>query len=118
MVALTHTYGMNKPAYDAKLVDWARNATANVRVRQQQDRNYRWSWSYLSTQEQAAIARVAAAFDAKSNAPLAATMTVAGRAETAPDSRVWSRDLSAADLPAGVTAPPPRAAAHLAPTPP
>ena len=28
MVALTHAYGMNKPEYDAKLVDWARNATA------------------------------------------------------------------------------------------
>ncbi|MGP1664457.1 MAG: alpha-2-macroglobulin family protein, partial [Rhodanobacter sp.] len=50
MVALTHSYGMNKPAYDAKLADWARNATANVRQRQQQDKHYRWSWSYLSTQ--------------------------------------------------------------------
>ena len=66
MVALTHTYGMNKPEYDAKLVDWARNASVNVRQRQKENANYRWSWSYLSTQEQAAIARVARAFDAKS----------------------------------------------------
>ncbi|MEO6800605.1 MAG: alpha-2-macroglobulin [Rhodanobacter sp.] len=114
MVALTHDYGMNKPEYDAKLVDWARNATANVRVRQQQDKNYHWSWSYLSTQEQAAIARVAAAFDAKSDAPLAASMTVAGKSEAAPDSRVWSRALNAADLVAGVSVQPTSPAAIFA----
>ena len=114
MVALTHDYSMSKPEYDAKLVDWARNASANVRARQQQDKNYRWSWSYLSTQEQAAIARVAAAFDARSNAPLAATMTVAGKSETPPDSRVWSRELSAADLTAGVGVQPTSPAAIFA----
>ncbi|HEY8585147.1 MAG TPA: alpha-2-macroglobulin [Rhodanobacter sp.] len=106
MVALTHTYGLNKPAYDAKLVDWARNATANVRQRQQQDKDYRWSWSYLSTQEQAAIARVARAFDAGGNAPLAVAVTVAGKTEHAPDQRVWSRALDAAELNAGVTVQP------------
>ncbi|AGG87358.1 alpha-2-macroglobulin family protein [Rhodanobacter denitrificans] len=114
MVALTHTYGMSKPAYDAKLVDWARNATANVRLRQQQDKDYRWSWSYLSTQEQAAIARVAAAFDAKSNAPLAATLTVNGKTEPAPDQRVWSRALSVAEFSAGVSVQPTSDAAIFA----
>ncbi len=114
MVALSHDYGLNQPEYDAKLVDWARHASANVRERQQRDKHYRWSWSYLSTQEQAAIARVAAAFDASSDAPLAATMTVAGKAETAPDSRVWSRELSAADLAAGVSVQPTSPAAIFA----
>lgn len=114
MVALTHTYGMSKPAYDAKLVDWARNATANVRQRQQQDKDYRWSWSYLSTQEQAAIARVASAFDAKSHAPLAASITVNGKTEQAPDQRVWSRELSVAELNAGVTVQPTSDAAIFA----
>ncbi|WP_350016425.1 alpha-2-macroglobulin [Rhodanobacter sp. IGA1.0] len=114
MVALTHTYGVNKPAYDAKLVDWARNATANVRQRQQQDKDYRWSWSYLSTQEQAAIARVARAFDAKSNAPLAATITAGGKTEQAPDQRVWSRPLSVAELTAGVSVQPTSDAAIFA----
>ncbi len=114
MVALTHTYGMSKPVYDAKLVDWARNASAHVSKRQQQDKDYRWSWSYLSTQEQAAIARVAAAFDAKSNAPLAATMTVNGKTEQAPDQRVWSRELSAADLVNGVSVQPTSDAAIFA----
>ncbi|MGY3040986.1 uncharacterized protein YfaS (alpha-2-macroglobulin family) [Rhodanobacter sp. TND4EL1] len=114
MVALTHTYGMNKPAYDAKLVDWARNATANVRVRQQQDKDYRWSWSYLSTQEQAAIARVARAFDAKSNAPLAVSLTAGGKTEQAPAQRVWSRELTVAELNAGVTVQPTSDAAIFA----
>ena len=114
MVALTHAYGMNKPEYDAKLVDWARNASANVRQRQQQDKDYRWSWSYLSTQEQAAIARVARAFDAKSNAPLAASITVGGKTEQAPDQRVWTRELSVAELNGGVTVQPTSAAAIFA----
>ena len=114
MVALTHTYGMNKPEYDAKLIDWARNASVNVRQRQQQDKDYRWSWSYLSTQEQAAIARVARAFDAKSNAPLAASITVAGKTEQAPDQRVWTRELSVAELNGGVTVQPTSAAAIFA----
>jgi uncharacterized protein YfaS (alpha-2-macroglobulin family) len=106
MVALTHTYGMNKPAYDAKLVDWARNATANVKQRQQQDKDYRWSWSYLSTQEQVAIARVARAFDARSDAPLAASITIDGKTESAPNQRVWSHELDAAQLAGGVTVQP------------
>ncbi|WP_426690577.1 MG2 domain-containing protein [Rhodanobacter ginsengiterrae] len=114
MVALTHHYGMSKPAYDAKLVDWARNATANVRVRQQQDKDYRWSWSYLSTQEQAAIARVARAFDAKSQAPLAVSLNVGGKVEQAPAQRVWSRELSVAELDAGVTVQPTSDAAIFA----
>ncbi len=114
MVALTHTYGMNKPEYDARLVDWARNASSNVRQRQQQDKDYRWSWSYLSTQEQAAIARVARAFDAKSNAPLAASITLGGKTESAPEQRLWSRQLSVAELNAGVTVQPTSAAAIFA----
>jgi len=103
MVALTHTYGLNKPEYDAKLIDWARNVDSHVRERQKQDALYRWSWSYLSTQEQAAIARVAKAFGAAEAAPLAATLSVGGKAEASPDRRVWSRDLTAAELKSGVS---------------
>ncbi len=106
MVALTHTYGLNKPEYDAKLVDWARNATVYVRRRQKENADYRWSWSYLSTQEQVAIARVARAFGAGEKAPLAATITAGGKTENAPDQRVWGRDVSAAELKAGVTVQP------------
>ncbi len=103
MVALAHTYDMAKPEYDTKLIDWARNATAHVRQRQQTDKDYRWSWSYLSTQEQAAIARVARAFDAQNQAALDVAITVSGKTEHPADTRVWSRELTAADLQAGVT---------------
>jgi alpha-2-macroglobulin len=103
MVALTHTYGMNKPAYDAKLIDWARNATADVRATQQKIPYYHWSWSYLSTQEQVAIARVAHAFDAGSNAPLAASLDIGGKIEQVPaDKFMWTRNLTPAELASGV----------------
>jgi uncharacterized protein YfaS (alpha-2-macroglobulin family) len=107
MVALTHTYGMNKPAYDAKLIDWARNATANVRATQEKIPYYYWSWSYLSTQEQVAIARVAHAFDAGSNTPLSASLVVGGKSEQVPtDKFLWTRNLTPAELASGVSVQP------------
>lgn len=107
MVALTHTYGMSKPAYDAKLIDWARNATAEVRATQPKLPYYHWSWSYLSTQEQVAIARVAHAFDAGSNAPLDASLTVGGKSEAVPaNTFLWTRALTPAELAGGITVQP------------
>ncbi|GLQ46931.1 hypothetical protein GCM10007862_19820 [Dyella lipolytica] len=107
MVALTHTYGMNKPEYDVKLIDWARNATANVRATQEKIPYYHWSWSYLSTQEQVAIARVAHAFDAASNAPLAASLNIGGKTEQVPsDKFIWTRNLTPAELASGVSVQP------------
>ena len=107
MVALTHRYGMSKPAYDAKLIDWARNATAHVHAMQQKYPYYHWSWSYLSTQEQVAIARVARAFDAGSDTPLAVTVTAGGKRTPAPDgTHMWSLPFSGAELAGGVTVTP------------
>ncbi|MCX7513251.1 alpha-2-macroglobulin family protein [Frateuria hangzhouensis] len=107
MVALTHRYGLAKPAYDAKLIEWARNATAREHATNQKVPYYHWSWSYLSTQEQAAIARVARAFDAGKAAPLAVDLTIAGKREAAPaDKRLWTRELSLAELAGGITVQP------------
>ena len=107
MVALTHQYDMTKPEYDAKLIDWARNATTREHETQQKIAYYHWSWSYLSTQEQAAIARVARAFDAAADAPLAVSITAGGKTEPVPpDQHMWSRTLSVAELAAGVTVQP------------
>jgi uncharacterized protein YfaS (alpha-2-macroglobulin family) len=104
MVALAHAYGLGKPEYDAKLVDWARNATANVRATQQKTPYYHWSWSYLSTQEQVAIARVAHVFGAGDNRPLGATLHVDGKAENVPENTfLFTRDVTAAELASGVT---------------
>lgn len=107
MVALAHTYGMSKPEYDAKLIDWARNATANVRATQEKTPYYHWSWSYLSTQEQVAIARVAHAFGAGENRPLAATLHVGAEATKIPDGQfIWTHDVNAAELASGVSVQP------------
>jgi len=107
MVALTHTYGLAKPEYDAKLIDWARNATADVKAMQEKTPYYHWSWSYLSTQEQVAIARVAHAFNAASNRSLAATLQVGTTAMPVPDgSFLWSHDFTAAELASGITVQP------------
>jgi uncharacterized protein YfaS (alpha-2-macroglobulin family) len=104
MVALTHSYGMSKPQYDAKLIDWARNATAAVHSSQEKTPYYHWSWSYLSTQEQVAILRVAHAFDAAANAPLAVSLMIGGKTEQAPaDKPMWTRELSTAELATGVS---------------
>ena len=107
MVALTHRFGMSKPEYDAKLIDWARNATALERATQEKVPYYHWSWSYLSTQEQVAIARVARAFGVGNGAPLAATLRIGGKTENPPaDAKLWSRDLSLAELQGGVSVQP------------
>jgi uncharacterized protein YfaS (alpha-2-macroglobulin family) len=107
MVALTHSYDMSKPEYDAKLIDWARNATAREREMQQKIPYYHWSWSYMSTQEQVAIARVARAFDAAKDAPLAVTVSTGDKSEPAPaDKHLWTRELSQAELASGVVVQP------------
>lgn len=107
MVALTHAYGMNKPEYDAKLIDWARNATANVRATQEKIPYYHWSWSYLSTQEQVSIARIAHTFDAAHHPPLDASLSVGGKSEPVPaNTFLWTRLLTPAELASGATVQP------------
>jgi alpha-2-macroglobulin len=107
MVALTHRYGIAKPEYDAKLIDWARNATAREHAMQQKLPYYHWSWSYLSTQEQVAIARVARAFDAGNNAALAVAVSTGGKTVQAPAGKsMWTRDVSLAELASGITVQP------------
>jgi uncharacterized protein YfaS (alpha-2-macroglobulin family) len=104
MVALTHSYGLSKPEYDAKLIDWARNATAAVHGAQEKTPYYHWSWSYLSTQEQVAIVRVAHAFDAASNAPLDVALMIGGKSEQAPAGKsMWTRELTPTELASGVS---------------
>lgn len=107
MVALTHSYKMNTAAYDAKLVEWARNASAKAHGAQQNSYYYGWTWAYLSTQEQIAIARVAHAFDAANNAPLAVSVQVGEHSETVPANTFsWTRSLSKAELTSGVVVKP------------
>ena len=107
MVALTHAFGMSKPEYDARLVDWARNATNRARGAEEKTPYYHWSWSYLSTQEQVSIARVAHTFDAGGGRPLSASLQIGGATEAAPAGKtMWVRDLTPAESAAGVTVQP------------
>lgn len=102
MVALTHTYGLDSKAYDAKLVEWAKSASALVESAQEDSYYYGWSWIYLSTQEQVAIARVLHAFNEHPSA-LSVNLTVAGKNEAVPaNSALWTRQLSGAELQGGV----------------
>ncbi|WP_250624333.1 alpha-2-macroglobulin family protein [Pinirhizobacter soli] len=107
MVSLAHTYGLSTPAYDAKLVDWARNATVDVHRTDEKTPYYHFSWSYLSTQDQVAIARVAHAFNAGDNTPLAASLQLGGKTEPVPDgSFIWTRQVTPAELAGGITVQP------------
>jgi len=107
MVALTHTYGLSKPEYDAKLIDWARNATVKVRDTQEKVPYHHWSWSYLSTQEQVAIARVAHAFDAANHSALAVSVQVGGKTEKVPEGKsIWVRQITATEQAGGIVVQP------------
>jgi uncharacterized protein YfaS (alpha-2-macroglobulin family) len=107
MVALTHAFAMNKPEYDAKLVDWARNVTNRTHSAEEKTTYYHWSWSHLSTQEQVSIARVAHTFDAGGGKPLSATLHVGAGTETVPSGKtLWVRDLSSAEMASGITVQP------------
>lgn len=102
MVALTHTYGLSTPAYDARLVDWARSASARVDSANENSYYWGWSWNYLSTQEQLAIARVFNTFNSH-GAPLAVSLDVGGKVEQPPaNATVWTRPISKAELDSGV----------------
>lgn len=96
MVALTHSYGLNRPSFDSKLIDWARDLAV-------QSRRGSAAWSYLSTQEQVAVARIAKTFDAAGQGSLGVTVESAGRSLTAPAGKaLWSLPLTPAQLAAGV----------------
>ena len=97
MVALTHTYGLARPEYDAKLIDWARQSTTAVHGGKGAP------WSRLSTQEQLAILRVAHAFPDNASAALQAGLQIGGKTVAVPgDHDLWSRALTPAELSAGV----------------
>ncbi|MBD9578734.1 alpha-2-macroglobulin family protein [Pseudomonas sp. PDM23] len=102
MVALTHGYGVNRPEYDAKLVDWARQANSRVLDAKAGSYYYGWSWYYMSTQERVAIARILQTFN-DHPAPLSVSLEVGGKGVEVPVGSVfWTREVSPADLASGV----------------
>jgi uncharacterized protein YfaS (alpha-2-macroglobulin family) len=102
MVALTHAYGVNRPDYDAKLVDWARQVNTRVQGAKAGSYYYGWSWYYMSTQERVAVARILQTFN-DHPAPLAVGLEVGGKGVEVPADRAfWTRAISQAELASGV----------------
>lgn len=102
MVALTHAYGVNRSDYDAKLVDWARQASSRVLGAQADSYYHGWSWYYMSTQERVAIARILQTFN-DHPASLAVSLEVGGKSMEVPaGSAFWTRPVSQAELASGV----------------
>jgi len=92
MIALTHERGLNKPEYDARIVDLGRELDAR-RNRQ---------WTYFSTQEQIALGRVGKALLATQGKQFSGTLQVGALAEDIPDTKLWGRDFDFAALSRGV----------------
>lgn len=109
MVTLLHKYDMDKPAYDARLIAVARDDANAHRTAS------RWgSWNYLSTQEEAALGRLAAQLLKGSQAPvegeiageLAGELKVGNERTPIHADALWSRSFDADALQAGVTVTP------------
>ncbi len=92
MIALTHERGLNKPEYDARVVDMGRELDAR-RNRQ---------WTYFSTQEQVALGRVGKALLAQQGKQFSGTLQVGDLAEDIPSAKLWGRDFDYATLNRGV----------------
>lgn len=92
MIALTHERGLNKPEYDARIIDLGREL--DVRRKRQ--------WTYFSTQEQVALGRVGKALLAAQGKQFSGSLQVGGLAEDIPDTKLWGRDFDYTALGRGV----------------
>ncbi|HET9484176.1 MAG TPA: alpha-2-macroglobulin, partial [Xanthomonadales bacterium] len=94
MVALTHEHGLDKPAYDARVVELARDLLGRGGTD-----GTPW---YLSTQEQVAIFRLGRALLDDRSRTFAATVSVGGSVEEHTGESLVAREFTPAQLTAGV----------------
>lgn len=92
MIALTHERGLNKPEYDARIIDLGHELDAR-RNRQ---------WTYFSTQEQVALGRVGKALLATQGKQFSGNLQIGDLAEDIPSTKLWGRDFDYATLSRGV----------------
>lgn len=92
MIALTHERGLNKPEYDARVVDLGRELDAR-RNRQ---------WTYFSTQEQVALGRVGKALLAAQGKQFSGQLQIGDASEDVATTKLWGRDFDYATLSRGV----------------
>ncbi len=92
MVALTHERGYAKPAFDARVLDIAREIDARRRL----------PWFYMSTQEQIALARLGKALSADNTKLVAGKFSAGGTEEVIAAAKAFGRDFDYAALGKGV----------------
>ncbi|WP_425477087.1 alpha-2-macroglobulin family protein [Luteimonas cucumeris] len=92
MIALTHERGLNKPEYDARVVDLGREL----------DARRKGEWMYFSTQEQVALGRVGKALLAAQGKRFSGRLQLDDLSEDIADTKLWGRDFDYATLGRGV----------------
>jgi len=92
MIALVHERKLAKPEYDARAVDLGRELEARRQG----------GYLYLSTQEQAALARLGKALMVAQDKRVAGTFSVGEDSEAVPEARMFGRSVDAAALARGV----------------
>lgn len=92
MIALTHERGLNKPEYDARIVDMGRELDAR--------RNQ--PWFYLSTQEQVALGRAGKALLAAQGKQFSGRLTIGDIGDDIASTKLWGRDFDYTALTRGV----------------
>lgn len=102
MVALVHRYGLDQPGYDARLFDLARSLASARSQAGDRQRGTGVRTIFLSTQEQAAIARLGKQLLTSGDETVSGTLTIGGHASLVTPDRLWSRTFDAAELAAGV----------------
>ncbi|HKE47394.1 MAG TPA: alpha-2-macroglobulin, partial [Rhodanobacteraceae bacterium] len=102
MIALVHRYDLAKPDYDKRVFELAGSLTTQKHAADDQQRRFGWRWSYLSTQEQIAIARLGKTLIKDGDTVVSGTLSIGGTSSEISPDRIWSRELSGADVRAGV----------------
>ncbi|MBS0194810.1 MAG: alpha-2-macroglobulin family protein [Proteobacteria bacterium] len=97
MVTLVHRFHLDKPAYDERIFDLARDTKATI---DGVPLNQRW-W-YLSTHDQIALAGLGKVLIAESDAKVSGTLSIGGSSETIAPQAIVSRNFDVAALRQGV----------------
>ncbi len=97
MVTLVHRFHMDKPEYDARIFDLARDTKATIDGLALYQR-----WWWLSTQDQIALAGLGKALIADSDAKVAGELHIGEHTETVAPQNIYSHSFDVTDLRQGV----------------
>jgi alpha-2-macroglobulin len=97
-----HQNGLNQPEYDARTIQLGRDFVARRSARQGDAAKYGLPWLFLSTQEQLALFKLGKSLIKDGHTTFAAQFSIGDKTQALPQSMIWSRDFSAAEVKAGV----------------